>query len=72
MGNLRKFRRKHSFLHFLLKKNKTEEKRKSTMGASASTQQSPPYETVEAALMAGILQDEIDAWFALMVATNAP
>ena len=35
------------------------------MGASASTQQPPPYETVEAALMAGITQDEIDAWYAL-------
>ena len=35
------------------------------MGASASIQQPPPYETVEAALMAGISQDEIDAWYAL-------
>ena len=35
------------------------------MGASASTQQPPPFETVEAALMAGITQDEIDAWYAL-------
>ena len=35
------------------------------MGASASIQQPPPYETVEAALMAGITQDEIDAWYAL-------
>ena len=35
------------------------------MGASTSTQQPPPFETVEAALMAGITQDEIDAWYAL-------
>ena len=35
------------------------------MGASASIQQPPPFETVEAALMAGIPQDEIDAWYAL-------
>ena len=33
------------------------------MGASASIQQPPPFETVEAALMAGIPQDEIDAWY---------
>ena len=51
---------------FSLKKNKTEEKENhQTMGASASTQQPPPFETVEAALMAGITQDEIDAWYAL-------
>ena len=51
---------------FSLKKNKTEEKENhQTMGASASTQQPPPFETVEAALMAGITQDEIDAWHAL-------
>ena len=35
------------------------------MGANASTQQPPPFETTEAALMAGITQDEIDAWYAL-------